>query len=96
VNPVQRDPQPWQYIFNRSVFSILAKIGCLTFGIALGAILLGVWLDNVFGTRPWIMVIFFAASVPVTTYAIYRAVQNTTHQILSTPKRNSEEETPSE
>jgi hypothetical protein len=53
---------------------VIGQVGCLTLvviGIALGA---GLWLDNQFGTRPIITLVFVIASVPLTLFLMFRVV----------------------
>jgi MFS-type transporter involved in bile tolerance (Atg22 family) len=64
--------QPWQHLINMTVISILSQVGCVTFVISLIALLGGLWLDNLLGTRPILTMIFVAISMPVVMYTIYK------------------------
>jgi len=41
------------------------------------------WLDNLFGTRPWLTVILMVGSVPVTLVAMFWVVRKATSRITS-------------
>jgi len=49
--------------------------------IVLIALFGGLWLDNRFGTRPWITVILVIGSVPVALVAMFWVVRKATSRI---------------
>jgi hypothetical protein len=65
----------WQQIISRTLITVFGKIGCLTFIIAAGSALLGWWIDRLLGTQPWLMIILFIASVPISMIVIYFVVK---------------------
>jgi hypothetical protein len=82
------DKQPWQHVFSSTVFTVLSKIGCLTFVISVTALLLGIWLDGQLGTRPWMTVILVGLSVPIVTALIIKVtLSGTKHLNTSTPSK---------
>jgi hypothetical protein len=91
-----RDKQPWQYIISWTVVSVLAKVGCLTFGVAALAIFGGLWVDTQLGTRPWITAALMVLSVPIVTWLIVKITRSGTASLASTTAaktKNNEEET---
>jgi hypothetical protein len=56
------------------------EVGCLTLIIVLAAVFGGLWLDNLFNTKPMITVVLVLASAPVslvlTFWIAMRAVKN--------------------
>ena len=59
-------------------------VGCITLVLTLGAILLGLWLDGVFGIRPVLTIGFTLLSLPITLYSIFAIVRWTTGRMLNT------------
>jgi multisubunit Na+/H+ antiporter MnhG subunit len=59
-------------IFSLVLIGILVQAGCLTFFLVGAAIILGLWLDSRFNTRPLLTIMLVLASVPVTMYLLYR------------------------
>lgn len=52
-------------IFNFTLASVVAQVGCLTFVIILGAILGGIWLDNHYQSKPIFTLGLLIISIPV-------------------------------
>lgn len=59
------EPSGKQKILNVTVLSVAAQVGCLTIGIILGAVFLGLWLDSRLNTRPWWTIGLVLGSIPV-------------------------------
>ena len=70
-----------QYAFNLTLAAVAGQVGCLTLVIVLIALFGGLWLDNRFGTRPWITVILVIGSVPVALVAMFWVVRKATSRI---------------
>jgi len=60
-----------QRIINLTLAAVAGQVGCLTLVIVLGAVLIGLWLDQYYGTRPMITLILVIASVPVSVVVMY-------------------------
>jgi F0F1-type ATP synthase assembly protein I len=78
-----RDPSnisPWQYAANSKVLLVGGEVGCLTLIIVLASVFGGLWLDNLFGTKPLITIILVLASAPfslvLTIWIAKRAVKD--------------------
>ncbi len=54
-----------QKILNLTLVGIVSQVGCLTLVIILAALLLGLFLDNRFSTKPWFTIGLIIASIPV-------------------------------
>jgi F0F1-type ATP synthase assembly protein I len=59
-----------QYAFNLTLASVVGLSGCLTTLIILVALLLGLWLDNMMGSRPVFTIGIVVASMPVSLIAM--------------------------
>ena len=53
------------------VAGVVGQVGCLILLIILGSFLLGLALDEAFGTRPTFVFIMLVVSVPITIAAIF-------------------------
>jgi hypothetical protein len=82
------EKRPVPQLASLTVLSVLGKIGCLTFLIALAALLGGLWLDSQLGTRPWLTVLLVGLSVPlVMVLTIKLTLSSTKHLSTSTPSQ---------
>jgi hypothetical protein len=68
----------------------VGQVGCLTLIIVIAALLAGLWLDDLFATRPVITILLMVGSVPVTLFVTFWAVQKTTSRLQSTTKQNQD------
>ncbi len=75
---------PWLLAFNMKTLTVGGEVGCLTLIIVLAAVFGGLWLDNLFNTKPMITVVLVLASAPVslvlTFWIAMRAVKNINSQ----------------
>jgi hypothetical protein len=66
--------------FGAKALTVGGEVGCLTLIIVLGAVFGGLWLDNLFGTKPAITVLFVLASAPIalvlTVWVAKKSVQD--------------------
>ena len=53
---------------------VLGQVGCVTIIVIAAAMGLGIWLDTVFDTKPFIMIAGLMASIPVTIFLMARIV----------------------
>jgi F0F1-type ATP synthase assembly protein I len=68
-------------IFNLTLASVVAQVGCLTFVIILGAVLGGLWLDNYYGSKPIFTVGLLIVSIPVSLAVMILVVRYATSKI---------------
>jgi F0F1-type ATP synthase assembly protein I len=94
LNPNKPTP-PGRYALNMTLAAVAGQVGCLTIVLIVAALLLGMWLDNTFGTRPLFIVGLLLASVPVTLIAMFWVVRQATSRIKpdNSPQQQVTEET---
>jgi F0F1-type ATP synthase assembly protein I len=64
-----------QKIFNMALAIVAGQGGCVTLIIILAAVLLGLWVDNINGTKPWFTLMFLLVSVPISLAAMFFVVR---------------------
>ena len=72
-----------------AALGIAGQAGCLTVLVAVGALLLGLWLDQVFGTRRIFALILVVGSVPVSLFVTIRITQRLIARIIPPDKPKS-------
>lgn len=64
--------------FTRRELFVLAvsmiQVGLLSLLIAGGALVLGLWIDRLLGTRPWFTLALLLFSIPIDLWAVWRTV----------------------
>jgi F0F1-type ATP synthase assembly protein I len=88
VNLKKNDPG--RYALNMTLAAVAGQVGCLTLVIILVAALGGLWLDNVFGTKPLFTIGLLLVSVPVTLIVMFWVVGRLTARIQT---GNSQQQT---
>jgi F0F1-type ATP synthase assembly protein I len=48
------------------------QIGCLAVIITIGALLLGLWLDGLLHTSPWLTLALLIISLPISVFVVFR------------------------
>ena len=79
---------------NLTLAAVTSLVGCITVVITIAALLLGLWLDARFGTRPTLTIVVTLASLPVTLVVMVLVTRWTTSRMLIVPddkKERSEE-----
>ncbi len=61
---------------------IAGQAGCLTVVLAVGALLVGVWLDQVFGTRHILALLCVVLSVPINLVVTLRLTQRMIARVI--------------
>jgi F0F1-type ATP synthase assembly protein I len=77
-------------VFNTTLTTVIAQVGCLTPVIILGALFLGLWLDRRFESSPLFTIIFIVGSMPVSILALLAIVRSAMKRLKSESKSNSE------
>ena len=75
---------------------LAGQAGCLAVVLAVGALLLGLWLDQIFGTRRTWALICVVVSVPVNLVITLRITQSLIARVIPPGVKPSVEDTPSE
>jgi F0F1-type ATP synthase assembly protein I len=52
-------------IVNTLLVVMIGQVGCLTLVVILASVYLGLWLDNVFGTKPVLTLVLLFAGIPL-------------------------------
>jgi F0F1-type ATP synthase assembly protein I len=56
---------------------MIGQVGCLTLIIILGSVFIGLWLDNMFGTKPVITLILLFAGIPISVFVMLFVARRT-------------------
>jgi F0F1-type ATP synthase assembly protein I len=67
-----------QHAYNLTLASVAGQVGCLTLVIIIGALFIGLWLDNTLDTKPLFTLVLMIASVPVTLVLMFKIVTTAT------------------
>jgi len=57
--------QKGKNILNTLLVVMIGQVGCLTLVVVLASVFGGLWLDNMFGTKPVITLVLLFAGIPV-------------------------------
>ena len=68
---------------------VIAQMGALLVLIVGGAVLLGLLLDQLFGTKPVFIFVLMLASIPLSLWTIYRYSFYQSRQLLSSQKEDN-------
>ena len=79
-----------QDAFNYTLAVVVGQVGCLTVLIIFLTLFAGLYLDNLFGTRPWFTIILLVASVPVTLAVMIWVIRWTTSKMNLIESDNEE------
>ncbi len=67
---------------------VVVQIALVTCAVIAGALVGGVWLDQVLGTRPWLTVGLLVGSIPVTIVALYHLAMSFAREQQAVGVRN--------
>ena len=73
------------------VAGVVGQVGCLLLLIILGTVLLGLALDEAFGTRPTFLFIMLLVSVPLSIAAIFLYTRYKAKQLQGTTSKKEED-----
>lgn len=57
--------QKGKNILNTLLVVMIGQVGCLTLVVVLASVFGGLWLDNMFGTKPVITLVLLFAGIPI-------------------------------
>ena len=75
-------------VFNTTLTTVIAQVGCITPVVILGFLFLGLWLDRRFVSSPLFTIVFIVAAMPVSIVALLAIVRSATKRLKS--EKNSE------
>jgi F0F1-type ATP synthase assembly protein I len=74
---------------------LIGQVGCLTLIIILASAFLGMWLDNMFGTKPVITLVLLFAGIPVSVLVMLVVARRTLARIKAEAEKEKNTETSS-
>jgi F0F1-type ATP synthase assembly protein I len=83
-----------QVAFGVALASAVAQVGCVTVVVILGALAVGLALDDALQTRPLFTLVLVLASVPVSLYLLVRIALSAAAQATPAPTTQVEKEPP--
>lgn len=84
--------RPQGVIKNLALASVMSQVGCVTVVIVIGALLLGLWADSQFNTKPLFTIVFLLGSIPVSLYSLVRVALSTAAQFQAETKNEGKKE----
>jgi F0F1-type ATP synthase assembly protein I len=76
-------------VLNTLLIVMIGQVGCLTLIIILASVFAGLWLDNMFGTKPVITLVLLFAGIPISVLVMLSVARRT----LARLKDNAEKDT---
>ena len=73
------------------VAGVVGQVGCLVLLVILGTLLLGLALDEAFGTRPAFIFIMLLVSVPINLGSLYWYTRYKTKQLHAATRQKGED-----
>ena len=73
------------------VAGVVGQVGCLVLLVILGTLLLGLALDEAFGTRPAFVFVMLLVSVPINLASLFFYTRYKTKQLQSAAKQKEED-----
>jgi len=77
---------------NLALAGMLSQVGCVTVVISLGALLAGLWVDSLLGSKPIFAVAFLLLSIPVSLYSLVHVALSTAAQFQAEATKEKREE----
>jgi F0F1-type ATP synthase assembly protein I len=78
-----------QSVFNAAVISVSIQVGCLTLVTIFASLILGLWLDRTFETRPLFTILLLVASMPLTWIGVFWSVNRAKNRLMKPPMGGS-------
>ena len=77
-------------ILNTLLIVMIGQVGCLTLIIILASVFGGLWLDNMFGTKPVITLALLFAGIPVSVIVMLVVARRTLARLKEKAEKDSE------
>lgn len=74
---------------------LIGQVGCLTLIIILASVFVGLWLDNMFGTKPVITLVLLFAGIPISVLVMLIVARRTLARIKTEAEKEKDSETSS-
>jgi len=90
----EQTPKEKRNRFNLLLAAVTGQVGCLTMVIVIAAVLLGIYLDAQFGTKPWLTVGLLIVSIPISLVLMFFVVRKAVSKLKvdETQKKQNEED----
>jgi F0F1-type ATP synthase assembly protein I len=80
------------YSAGMALASTVSQVGCVTVIIIVGALLLGLLLDNLLGTKPVLTIVLILASIPISLFSVVRIALSAARRIQEPPGEDASKE----
>lgn len=77
-------------ILNTLLIVMIGQVGCLTLIIILASVFGGLWLDNLFGTRPVFTLALLFAGIPVSVIVMLVVARRTLARLKEQAEKDSD------
>ena len=81
-----------QKLLNLTLVGIVSQVGCLTLVIILASLLLGLFLDSRFNTRPWFTIGLVIVSIPVSLVLMVYVVRTAVKKLKPENSKQTKQE----
>ncbi|NWG33267.1 MAG: AtpZ/AtpI family protein [Chloroflexi bacterium] len=82
--------QKGRSILTNVLIVLIGQVGCLTLVIILASVLLGLWLDGVFDTKPVITLALLFAGIPVSVLVMLNVGRRTLARLKDNLEKESD------
>ena len=82
--------QKGRRILNTLLIVMIGQVGCLTLIIFFASVYLGLWLDNMFGTKPVITLVLLFAGIPISVLVMLSVARRTLARLKEKAEKDSE------
>ncbi|MBI5295876.1 MAG: AtpZ/AtpI family protein [Chloroflexi bacterium] len=72
-----------QSILSTLLVVLIGQVGCLTLVVILASVFGGLWLDNMFGTKPVITLVLLFAGIPLSVLLMLTVARRTLARLKS-------------
>ena len=77
-------------LLNTLLIVMIGQVGCLTLIIILASVFAGLWLDNMFGTKPVITLVLLFAGIPISVFVMLFVARRTLARMKEKAERDTE------
>ncbi|MFZ5881948.1 MAG: AtpZ/AtpI family protein [Chloroflexota bacterium] len=75
-----------QNILQTLLVVMIGQVGCLTLVIILASVFAGLWLDDMFGTKPVITLVLLFAGIPLSVLLMLSVARRTLARLKTQPE----------
>jgi hypothetical protein len=82
--------QKGRKILSTLLIVMIGQVGCLTLVIILASVYAGLWLDNMFGTKPVLTLVLLFAGIPISVLVMLFVARRTLARLKEQAEKDSE------